>query len=555
MKNNLIVPDYIFEASWEVCNKVGGIYTVLSTRAKTLQERWPDRIVFIGPDIPSQTDNPLFAEDDTLFATWKNRVRELGLSVRIGRWQISGNPIVILVDYRPFFNKKNYLYTIAWEHFGVDSIHAYGDYDEACMFACAAAKAVEYFYRFELKPTDKVVFQAHEWMTGMGLLYLKTAVPEIATIFTTHATTVGRSIAGNDKPLYDALRTYDGDEMAKELNIESKHSVEKQTARYADCFTTVSAVTARECEQLLEKPADTILMNGFNDDLVPVLPNLFYWKKRSRETFLHVANCLTGGEFDANTLIIGTSGRYEYQNKGIDLFVETLHRLSGSQQLRRKILAFVCVPADVASWRSDLRDRLLLKGKQKDALNNPTLTHWLNHPDSDRLLGHLKYLGLQNTPDSKVTVIFVPCYLDGKDGIFNTNYYNLLMGLDLTIYPSYYEPWGYTPLESIAFRVPTITTDLSGFGQWVDDTLHGSKNMEQGVAVIHRTDTNYFEAADELCRCILHYSTMDAHILKSVRRNAESLAEQASWNHFIRYYYEAYDVALKRATARQSENN
>ena len=222
MTKELLTPDYIFESSWEVCNKVGGIYTVLSTRANTLQARFHDRLFFIGPDFWQGKENPLFIESDNLCAAWKKHAfTKDNLSVRIGRWNIPGNPIVILVDFQPFFAQKNEIYTEMWNHYQVDSLHAYGDYDEASMFSYAAGKVVESFYRYNLTETDKVVYQAHEWMTGMGALYLQIAVPEIATIFTTHATSIGRSIAGNNKPLYDYLFAYNGDQMAEELNMNA----------------------------------------------------------------------------------------------------------------------------------------------------------------------------------------------------------------------------------------------------------------------------------------------------------------------------------------------
>ena len=250
MTKELLTPDYIFESSWEVCNKVGGIYTVLSTRANTLQAKFHDRLFFIGPDFWQGKENPLFIESDNLCAAWRKHAAEQdNLSVRVGRWNIPGNPIVILVDFQPFFALKNDIYTEMWNRYQVDSLHAYGDYDEASMFSYAAGKVVESFYRYNLTETDKVIYQAHEWMTGMGALYLQTAVPEIATIFTTHATSIGRSIAGNNKPLYDYLFAYNGDQMAEELNMQSKHSIEKQTAHYVDCFTTVSEITNNECKE------------------------------------------------------------------------------------------------------------------------------------------------------------------------------------------------------------------------------------------------------------------------------------------------------------------
>ena len=338
-----------------------------------------------------------------------------------------------------------------WNRYQVDSLHAYGDYDEASMFSYAAGKVVESFYRYNLTENDKVIYQAHEWMTGMGALYLRTYVPEIATIFTTHATSIGRSIAGNNKPLYDYLFAYNGDQMAQELNMQSKHSIEKQTAHYVDCFTTVSEITNNECKELLDKPADVLLLNGFEDDFVPKGATYTGKRKRARAAFLQVAGKLLGQEFSDDTLIIGTSGRYEFRNKGIDVFLEAMNRLNRDKNLKKNVLALVSVPGWVGECREDLLQRLKSREKFTTPLECPFITHWLHNMTHDQVLDMLKYLGMGNRPEDKVKVIFIPCYLDGKDGIFNKLYYDLILGMDLTVYASYYEPWGYTPLESVAF--------------------------------------------------------------------------------------------------------
>lgn len=551
MIDKALTPDYIFESSWEVCNKVGGIYTVLSTRANTLQQIFHDRLFFIGPDIWEGKENPLFIESEDLFAAWRKHACEKeDLLIRIGRWEIPGNPIVILVDFQPFFAQKDEIYAEMWNLYQVDSLHAYGDYDEASMFSYAAGKVMESFYRYNMLNTDKVVYQAHEWMTGMGALYVQANVPEIATIFTTHATSIGRSIAGNNKPLYDYLFAYNGDQMAQELNMQSKHSIEKQTAHAVDCFTTVSEITNKECHQLLDKPADVVLMNGFEDDFVPKGATFTGKRKRARAAMLRVANCLIGCSLNDDTLILATSGRYEFKNKGIDVFLESLKRLNADPHLQKNVLALINVPAWMKEPRKDLQERLKTKEKYSSALETPVVTHWLNDMEHDRVLGLMRYLGLENRPEDRVKVIFVPCYLDGEDGIFNKQYYDLILGEDLSIYPSYYEPWGYTPLESIAFRVPTVTTDLAGFGLWVNGlkTCHG---ISDGVEVLHRSDYNYTEVADGIRDTVSAFSVMTDDEVEQARKRAEEVAEQALWKHFIKYYYEAYDFALRRAMKRQ----
>ena len=554
MVKELLTPDYIFEASWEVCNKVGGIYTVLSTRANTLQEKFRDKVFFIGPDFWQGKENPLFMESDELCAAWKRHAAEKdNLSVRVGRWNIPGQPIVILVDFRPFFAQKNEIYTEMWNRYQVDSLHAYGDYDEASMFAIATGKVIESFYHYNMVETDKVIFQAHEWMTGMAALYLQTYVPEIATIFTTHATSIGRSIAGNNKPLYDYLFAYKGDQMARELNMESKHSIEKQTAHYVDCFTTVSEITNNECKELLDKAADVVLMNGFEDDFVPKGATYTAKRKRARALKLQLANCLLGQQFkDEETLIVGTSGRYEFKNKGINVFLEALNRLNRDKNLKKNVLAFVNVPSWVGEPREDLQERMKSKEVFSTPLECPFITHWLHNMTHDQVLDMLKYMGMGNRPEDKVKVIFVPCYLDGKDGIINKHYYDVLPCEDLSVYPSYYEPWGYTPLESVAFKVPTVTTDLAGFGLWVKSLKH-QHGICDGVEVLHRSDYNYSEVADGIKDTIAAFSAKSDKEIKEIRKRAAAVAEQALWKHFIQYYYEAYDVALRNAIKRQQQ--
>jgi len=553
MMKQLLTPDYIFESSWEVCNKVGGIYTVLSTRAKTLQNVFPDRIFFIGPDVWLGKENPLFTEDEKMLLAWhKHATEKDGLKIRIGRWNIPGHPIAILVDFTPFYEQKNDIYTQAWIDYQVDSLHAYGDYDEASMFSYAAGKVVESYYRYNLQASDKVIYQAHEWMTGLGALYIQKHVPEIATIFTTHATSIGRSIAGNNKPLYDYLFAYNGDQMAQELNMESKHSIEKQTAHHVDCFTTVSEITNHECSELLDKSADVVLMNGFEDDFVPKGTLFAKKRKHARETLLNMANKLMGIHLTDDTMIIGTSGRYEFKNKGINVYLEALNRLTRDKNLEKEVLAFIYVPGWVGEAREDLRERLDSDKDYDTPLECPFITHWLHNMSHDQVLDMLKYLNMSNGADTKVKVVFVPCYLDGKDGILNELYYDLLIGMDLSVYPSYYEPWGYTPLESIAFKVPTITTDLAGFGLWVNSLKGGSSTLKDGVKVIHRTDYNYSEVADVIKDTISEFSTLTDTEINKIRKNAANIAEKALWKHFIQYYYEAYDVALRNAAKRLS---
>ena len=555
MTKKQLMPDFIFESSWEVCNKVGGIYTVLSTRAKTLQEALQDKIIFIGPDFWKEQESPYFKEDNSLFADWQEEAKEQGLKIRVGRWTIPGEPISILVDFNPFFEKKDQIYGWLWEHYGVDSLHAYGDYDEASMFSYAAALVVESFYHHYLDNSKKVIYHANEWMCGLGALYINNKLPEIGTIFTTHATSIGRSIAGNMKPLYDYLFAYNGDQMAGELNMQSKHSIEKQTAHHVDCFTTVSDITAKECVELLDKPVDVVLPNGFDDSFVPSSSQKFAQKRKAaRRKMLDIANALLGENLDDDTLLVSTSGRYEFRNKGIDVFVEAMNRLLRDRDLKKKVVAFIEVPGWVGEPRKDLQERLE-SGKNYDTpLDVPQVTHWLHNMSHDNVLGMMKYYDMHNRKDEKVKVIFLPCYLDGNDGIVNMTYYDVVLGNDLCIYPSYYEPWGYTPLEAVAFKVPCITTDLAGFGLWANSVFGHEGQLADGVKVIHRTDYNYSEVADIIKETVATYSAMSKKEVDACRKHAGDLSKKALWSEFIKYYYEAYDIALTKAEERKESH-
>ena len=553
MKRELLKPDYIFESSWEVCNKVGGIYTVLSTRAKTLQETMKDRIIFIGPDFWKEKESPYFCEDAELFADWRKKAVADGLSVRVGRWNVPGKPVAILVDFQPYFEKKNDIYGWLWENYQVDSLHAYGDYDEASMFSYAAALVVESYYLYYIKNKKKrVIYHANEWMCGLGALYVNNKLPQIGTVFTTHATSIGRSIAGNMKPLYDYLFAYKGDQMADELNMQSKHSIEKQTALHVDCFTTVSDITANECKELLDKPVDVVLPNGFDNSFVPQSAAVFTRKRKAaRKRLLSVANALLGENLDDDTLIISTSGRYEFRNKGIDVFVEAMNRLLRDKDLKKKVVAFIEVPGWVGEPRKDLQERLKDTQNTPDTpLDVPQITHWLHNMSHDNVLGMMKYYDMHNRKDECVKVIFLPCYLDGKDGIVNMTYYDIVLGNDLCIYPSYYEPWGYTPLEAVAFHVPCVTTDLAGFGLWANSVFGRYGEIEDGVKVIHRTDYNYSEVADAIKDTVAKFSAMSKKQVDACRKAADDLSKKALWSEFIKYYEEAYDIALRKAKAR-----
>ncbi len=501
-------PQYIFETSWEVCNRVGGIYAVLSTRAASMQAEHKDKVIFFGPDF-GEHSNLTFKESKTLLKGWRPK------GVRVGRWQVPGTPIAVLIKWDELWAKKEQIFAHMWEKYGVQSHAAYGDYDESCLFAYAVGQVAESLYSHLGMPTT--VMHCNEWQTAFTILYLREHCPAIGTLFTTHATSIGRSIAGNGKPLYDCFDGFHGDQMAQELNMVSKHSAEKKAAHYADCFTTVSNITARECKQLLDKPVDIVTPNGFEQGFVPQGKDFDAARKRARNTLLSLARA-KGVDAQGTDMLIGTAGRYEWKNKGIDVFLESMRKLgeanlpstgtadlqpAGRSTAQRSVIAFVMIP----------------------------------------------YLDREDFTVGNVHVIFVPTYLNGNDGVLNLPYYDLLIGLDLTVFPSYYEPWGYTPLESMAFRVPTITTSLSGYGVWCEE--QGYTTIDKGVAVIYRNDSNTDDVITHIVNTIVYYLSLTPRKVSVARKAALELALRAEWQHFFQYYREAYSIALKKAAARQ----
>lgn len=549
MSDNIIKPDILFETSWEVCNKVGGIYTVLSSKAKVLGKQLGDKLIFIGPDVwDKENPSPFFKESNSILKEWMDTKKlPNNIKVRVGRWNIPGNPIAILVKFESIYSIKNAVYTEMWENFKVDSLHAYGDYDEGCAFGIAAAMVIDSCAAYLAKRNDKIVAHFDEWTTGMGLLYLKLHSPKIATVFTTHATSIGRSICGNNKPLYDYFKGYNGDQMAAELNMQSKHSLEKAAAHNADCFTTVSEITARECEQLLEKRPDIVTPNGFELAFVPKAKNFDIARKNARSTLLNVASSLIGKRFSDDTFMFLTSGRNEFRNKGLDMYLDAVNHLRNGNpgKIEKETIAFVMVPAWSAGPRKDLQSIIENKNQKTviPPLEDPVITHTLHNYSQDTIYNRIQYLGMHNASYDKVNIIYVPCYLNGDDGIFNKTYYELLIGMDATVFASYYEPWGYTPHEGIAFGVPTITTNLSGFGQWVLESF-GNDIETTGVKVIKRTDSNYYSAVMDISTIIYELMQLKPAKLKQISKAAISTSKKADWNVFINYYEKAYTIAI-----------
>ena len=531
--NKLKNPAYLFEVSWEVCNKVGGIHTVISTKALNMEKEYSSSHILIGPDVWRYTEqNPEFIDDPRLFRSWRQRAAQEGLRIKVGRWNVAGKPIVILVDFSTFITQKDEIFASFWEKYKLDSISGQWDYIEPALFGYAAGKVIESFVRFNSSIRQRIIAQFHEWMTGAGLLYLKSAMPQVGCVFTTHATVLGRCVAGNNLPLYSEMKNYVPEELARRFNVISKQSLEKTAAHQADCFTTVSEITATECAHFLDKEVDLVTPNGFENVFTPSEAEWEGKRKAGREKFLQVAQAILGRPVAEDALILGISGRYEFKNKGIDVFIDAMGQLNRNNGLGKEVLAFILVPAGHAGANKELLHNLELP-YQAVTSTDLYLTHYLNDSANDPVMNRIRAQKLRNSEEDKVKIFFVPSYLNGDDGVFNMPYYDLLVGMDLTAFPSYYEPWGYTPLESLAFKVPTITTTLAGFGLWVKE--HYNMN-HPGIEVIHREDGDASNVATAIAEWVKNYTQVGETEMQKDRDNAKDVSRIALWDNLINYY-------------------
>ncbi len=546
---NIIKPDYIFETSWEVCNKIGGIHTVIASKLKSIQAEYGDKYMFIGPELNKDTEgNTEFSEDPNLFPEWREQMATDDIIIRIGRWKIPGEPIAILIDFTALFPQKNEILAQMWENYQLDSLSGQWDYIEPALFGYAAGKVVESFYNYYLGVGTKVMAHFHEWMTGSGILYLDSFAPHISHVFTTHATVLGRSIAGNGLNLYDDMNAYNPEMVSSEFNLSSKYSLERKAAENAHIFTTVSEVTAKECEVFLGKKPDFITPNGFDNSIVPKGKAYTATRQKAREKMIAIGQALSGKELKDDTFITIISGRYEYRNKGIDLYLQALKKLKPLIKEGKNVLAYITIPT--AHFGPDINLVKKLQGNDAQVVDT-RLTHNLMDGQQDAIINYCNQNGLNNIGGSGLTVVFVPAYLKGNDGIFNMSYYDVLMGCDLSIFPSYYEPWGYTPLESVAFGIPSVTTNLAGFGKWVDEE-YNVKNA--GLTVLTRNDENAEEIEDQLVDLILKMShSTTAQRKKSIAESYE-ISKTAKWSQLVIHYFEAYHHAIEK-TATQLEEH
>ena len=536
----------LFEVSWEVCNKVGGIYAVVSSKILEALAAFGENYFLLGPDLGN---NPDFEEtDEPCWQELRQETDRRNLSCRFGRWNIPGRPKVILVGYRDRYDQSQLLFSL-WNRYGVDSISGGWDYVEPVMFSTACGEVIEAACKALHIPADgPALAHFHEWMCGGGLLYLQTNAPYVGTVFTTHATMLGRSMAGSGFDIYKQMHQINPKHEAGAYNITAKCSMETASAREADCFTTVSRITADEAGVFLGRTPDVLTLNGLDLRVIPDYSRDRSLAAASRQRLLEAAGRLLRRRLPEDTRIFLVSGRYEYHNKGIDVFLDALGMVNTAlSQSQSNVLALCAVMGGHSGVNADAvsGDPAKLPGQGGFWISSH---HVYNQPN-DPILNACQRLGLDNRPENHVQVIFDPALLDGKDGFLNMRYEEVLAACDLGVFPSWYEPWGYTPQESAAHAVPTVTTDLSGFGMWV----RSSQRDKNGVTIICRRQTSYDETAASLRDVLLQYASLPEEQMQEHRHMVRHVAEGCSWEQFFPYYVQAYGLALDKARQRSSQ--
>lgn len=585
----------LFEIAWEVCWQLGGIYTVLKTKTPSMQRRWDDRYCLIGPYNPA-TAALEFEERPTegWIRQTLDRLREAGMPCHYGQWLISGRPKVILLDYRARFSKLDSDKYLLWKDNGIETPIGDGEVNETVAFGFAVAEFFKHLT--ELQPGRPILAHFHEWMGGVAVPRIAHMKLPVTTIFTTHATLLGRYLASDHPDFYNAMQWINPDEAARHFNIYSRFSIERAAAHASTVFTTVSEVTAIEAEKLLGRAPDVILPNGINIQRFSALhefQNLHREYKEKIHKFV-MGHFFPSYTFDLDkTIYVFTSGRYEYRNKGMDLFIESLWRLNQRLKLmpeRPTVVAFIITRAQTRNinvqvlqnqsmfeelentckqieremgkslfqaaatgrlatfnelFASDAQVRLKRAMHAWRTNRQPTIvTHDMADDLNDPILKHLRHRGLFNSADDPVKVVFHPEFATATSPLLHMDYEQFVRGSHMGIFPSYYEPWGYTPMESIALGVPALTTDLSGFGAYVES--HISDNESQGVKVLKRRWQSFEQSAEDMASYLYHFCQLNRRQRIELRNRVERLSELFDWTHLSQHYHDAHQLALER---------
>lgn len=521
----------IFEVSWEVCNMVGGVHTSLASKSRSFVAGYGQNYLTFGPS-HWQSEARGFEQgnwDEGLVAAMAAQ----GIPIRCGYWQVPGRPRCVLVDFSQLYKAKDEILEWMWREFEVDSLTGAWDYIEPVLFSHAAARIIQTISQRSQQGQDSWTVLFHEWMGAAGLLYLKREVPNLASVFITHATCLGRAAAAAGQGSNAILKEANPLIRARHLGILAKHTLECALARNADCFATVSEPAAREAESFLGRKPDFLLFNALDESFPEQSFAADSSRKAAREALLQLGRCITGINLTAETKLLGMAARYEFVNKGVNLALDALGDLNRRESLQHNLLAFFFLPTENRgpdpAIRRCIEEQTCLVARQWSS-------HLLAHPDADPFL--VQAGQLQFSPSGKVHPVLVPIYLDGKDPLLPFHYYALLAACDLTLFPSLYEPWGYTPLESLALGVPTISTDLAGIGQWVS-----SLGETNGCTVLRRAGSSYEGARNELAGHLLKFCRLTTAERQEWAQAARTLAEKARW----REHVDAYQNAIQHA--------
>jgi glycogen(starch) synthase len=589
------LPAMLFEVAWEVCWQLGGIYTVLRSKAQAMINRWDDRYVLIGPYNPA-TAALEFEEMPTegVIRETLDRLRNAGIACHYGRWLVPGRPKVILLDYRGRYSHLDADKFLMWKDHGIGTYASDGEVNEVIAFGFTVA---QFFQELSSLMTDRpILAHFHEWMGGVAVPRITHLRLPVTTVFTTHATLLGRYLAGDNPYFYDHLPYLNGDDEARKYNILPRHQIEKAAAHASTVFTTVSEVTAREAEQLLQRRPDAILPNGLSIHRFAALhefQNLHRQYKERIHEFV-MGHFFPSYTFDLDrTIYLVTSGRYEYRNKGLDLFIESMAKLNErlkSMSDPPTVIAFIITRAATRNINigvlqsqamfDELRNTCADVEKQmgrklfiaaatgrmptynelmpddatvrlKRAMHvwrsnrQPLIvTHDLVDDANDAVLKHIRHRGLFNAPDDPVKIVFHPEFLTATSPLINLDYDNFVRGCHMGVFPSYYEPWGYTPMECVALGVPAVTTDLSGFGAYVQ--RHVDYSQQQGVFVLRRREQGFDQSTEDLTNYLFDFARLTRRQRIELRNRVERLSELFDWSVLARHYHEAHDLALER---------
>ena len=597
-----------FEVGWEVCWQLGGIYTVLRTKAKEMLARWGERYCLVGPYNPA-TAGGEFDETrpDGVWRDIVDRAARRGLTVRHGRWLVPGRPRTILLDHRARFGRLHEDKYLLFADHGIATDAGDGEVNEVVSFGFCVAELLAAAAEVNEPSGRATLAHFHEWMAGVAVPRLAHNKTPVQTVFTTHATLLGRYLAGDDPHFYDHLPFYNADAEADKYGIGPRHRIEKAAAHASNVFTTVSDVTAREAEHLLGRVPDRILPNGLDVHRFDV-PHEFHHLHSQYKQEIHnfvMGHFFPSGPFNLDkTIYLFTSGRYEYKNKGIDLYIESLHRLNQRLRWARDVdgeevptvVAFIITRAPIRSvnietltnqaqldelrrYCDELKDQIgrrifdaAARGqmvgrgdlideeaeiKLKRAINAarvgrfPSIvTHDLLDDAGDPTLRHLRHRGLINDPADPVKVVFHPQFVTSTSPLIPLDYDQFVRGCHLGVFPSYYEPWGYTPMECVAMGIPTATTDLAGFGSYVrtmpdvDFVPPPYIPHVPGVQVLDRGRNGFDAATQQLADYIYDFSKLTRRQRIEMRNRVERLSGRFDWGQLARHYHESHDLAL-----------